>query len=275
MMNNFKTFVLILAMSALILWVGHTLGGFSGLMIAFAIALVFNLASFWFSDKMVVKLYGCREISPSEAPRLHEMVSRLSKQAGIPMPRVLMMDNPVPNAFATGRDPAHSAVAVTTGLLQIADHDEVEGVIAHELSHIKHRDTLTMMVVGMMAMMIMFASRFAFWFGDRNNVLGSLLILVLAPVAAILIQMAISRNREYEADAGAARITGSPRSLANALAKLENVNKTSEYEYADPSTAHLFIVKPGVLAGLGALFSTHPPISERIKRLTALENRPY
>jgi len=270
MMNNIKTMVLIVMMSGLILVIGHMVGGFSGLLIALVIALIFNFGSFWWSDKLVTKMYGCREIPPAEAPRLHEMVERLSANAGIPKPRVLMMENDVPNAFATGRDPAHAAVAVTSGLLQTLDHYEVEGVIAHELSHIKHRDTLTMAVAGAMATMIMFASRIAFWFGDRNNLLGSLAIMILGPIAAILIQMAISRSREYEADAGAARITGNPNGLANALAKLENVNRVAQVQYADPATSHLFIVKPGVLGFIGNLFSTHPPIQERISRLTKI-----
>ena len=272
MLNNFKTLFLIVLMSGLILVIGSLVGGTSGLMIAGVIALLFNFGSFWFSDRMVASMYGCRETSPSESPRLHEMVERLSKAAEIPKPRVLIMDNEMPNAFATGRDPSHAAVAVTTGLLRILDSDEVEGVIAHELSHIKHRDTLIMAVVGAMATIVMFASRFAFWFGDRDNVLGTLLVLILGPGAAMLIQMTISRSREYEADAGAARVTRDPRALSNALAKLENVNTYAGRQYASATTAHLFIVKPGALGMLATLFSTHPPIHERINRLNRMEN---
>lgn len=270
MKNNLKTLVLIVLMSGIVLWIGGALGGYSGLMIALVIALVLNVGSFWFSDTLVAKMYGAKEVSPQDSPRLHEMVERLSRNASIPKPRVLVVETEMPNAFATGRSPNHAAVAVTTGLLKMLDYDEVEGVVAHELAHIKNRDTLTMAVAGALATMIMFASRFAFFFGDRNNALGSLAILILGPIAAMLIQFAISRSREYEADAHAAKINGNPRSLAKALLKLENVNSVAQRPYADPATAHLFIVKPGALGILASLFSTHPPIAERVKRLNSM-----
>lgn len=270
MANNIKTMLLIVAMSGIVLWIGSAAGGTTGLLIALVIALAINFGSLWYSDILVAKMYGAKEVTSGDAPRLHEMVERLSAQAGIPKPRVLVVETEMPNAFATGRSPSHAAVAVTSGLLQMLDYDEVEGVVAHELAHIKNRDTLTMAVAGALATMIMFASRIAFFFGDRDNALGSLAILILGPIAAMLIQFAISRSREYEADAHAAKLSGNPGALAKALLKLENVNSYARQPYADPATAHLFIVKPGALGMLASLFSTHPPTAERVKRLQSM-----
>lgn len=275
MANNLKTVLLVVVMGALIMAVGALVGGPGGFVAGLGIAILFTFGSFWFSDKIATSMYGAREVSPTEAPRLHEMVARLAANAGVPKPKVMIMELDAPNAFATGRDPAHGVVAVTTGLLNMLDNEEVEGVVAHEMAHIKHRDTLTMAVVAAMAIAITFIARMAFWFGgNRNNggIIGFLAMLILAPIAASLIQLAISRSREYEADAGSARITGNPKALAYALAKMENVNRVSEYAYADPSTAHLFIVKPAMGGFLAALASTHPPIKERIKRLEQMSN---
>ncbi|MEP0813524.1 MAG: zinc metalloprotease HtpX [bacterium] len=274
MLNNLKTFVLFVVMGAIIMAAGTYFGGQSGLAIGLGIALIFTFGSYWYSDKIATSMYGAREVSPQEAPALHEMVERLSRAAGIPKPRIAIVDLDIPNAFATGRDPSHGLVAVTTGLLNGLSQDEIEGVVAHELAHIKHRDTLTMAVAAAMAMAITFIARMAFWFGgSRDNgggLLGMLAMLIVAPLAATLIQLAISRSREFEADAGAAKITGNPRGLAYALARLEGYNKRAEFPYADPATAHMFIVQPAMGGSLVSLFSTHPSTKERIKRLEAM-----
>ena len=277
-MNTLKVGVLLVALTALFIFVGDAIGGRSGAMIAFALALVMNLISYWFSDKIVLSMYGARPLSPADAPELYRMTERLAERAGIPMPRLYVVPGPQPNAFATGRNPAHSAVAVTEGLVSLLNRDEVEGVIAHEIAHIKHRDTLTMTVVATIAGAVMLLADMARWamiFGgarseDREggNPLVFLLVLIVAPIAAMLIQLAISRAREYEADATGARLAGSPDGLANALRKLEQASRMIPME-ASPSTAHLFIVNP--LRGMGgavmSLFMTHPPIEERIRRL--------
>jgi len=277
-MNTLKVGVLLVALTALFIFVGDAIGGRSGAMIAFALALVMNLVSYWFSDKIVLSMYGARPLSPADAPELYRMTERLAERAGIPMPRLYVVPGPQPNAFATGRNPAHSAVAVTEGLVSLLNRDEVEGVIAHEIAHIKHRDTLTMTVVATIAGAVMLLADMARWamiFGgarseDREggNPLVFLLVLIVAPIAAMLIQLAISRAREYEADATGARLAGSPDGLANALRKLEQASRMIPME-ASPSTAHLFIVNP--LRGMGgavmSLFMTHPPIEERIRRL--------
>jgi heat shock protein HtpX len=277
-MNTLKVGVLLVALTALFIFVGDAIGGRSGAMIAFALALVMNLVSYWFSDKIVLSMYGARPLSPADAPELYRMTERLAERAGIPMPRLYVVPGPQPNAFATGRNPAHSAVAVTEGLVSLLNRDEVEGVIAHEIAHIKHRDTLTMTVVATIAGAVMLLADMARWamiFGgarseDREggNPLVFLLVLIVAPIAAMLIQLAISRAREYEADATGARLAGSPDGLANALRKLEQASRMIPME-ASPSTAHLFIVNPlrGMGGALMSLFMTHPPIEERIRRL--------
>ncbi|MCL6473588.1 MAG: zinc metalloprotease HtpX [Firmicutes bacterium] len=277
-MNTLKVGVLLVALTALFIFVGDAIGGRSGAMIAFALALVMNLVSYWFSDKIVLSMYGARALSPADAPELYRMTERLAERAGIPMPRLYVVPGPQPNAFATGRNPAHAAVAVTEGLLSLLNRDEVEGVIAHEIAHIKHRDTLTMTVVATIAGAVMLLADMARWamiFGgarsdDREggNPLVFLLVMIVAPIAAMLIQLAISRAREYEADATGARLAGSPDGLANALRKLEQASRMIPME-ASPSTAHLFIVNPlrGMGGALMSLFMTHPPIEERIRRL--------
>lgn len=277
-MNTLKVGVLLVALTALFIFVGDAVGGRGGAMIAFALALVMNLVSYWFSDKVVLGMYGARAISPADAPDLYRLVERLADRAGIPVPRLYVVPGEQPNAFATGRDPAHAAVAVTAGLVHLLDTEEVEGVLAHEIAHIKHRDTLTMTVVATIAGAVMLLADMARWamiFGgarsdDRegNNPLVYLFIMIVAPIAAMLIQLAISRAREYEADATGAKLAGSPDGLISALRKLEQASRMIPMQ-ASPSTAHLFIVNP--LRGMGgtlmSLFMTHPPIEERVRRL--------
>jgi heat shock protein HtpX len=277
-MNTLKVGVLLVALTALFIFVGDAIGGRGGAMIAFALALVMNLISYWFSDKIVLSMYGARPLSPVDAPELYRMVERLAERAGIPVPRLYVVPGEQPNAFATGRDPAHAAVAVTAGLLHLLDTEEVEGVLAHEIAHIKHRDTLTMTVVATIAGAVMLLADMARWamiFGgarsdDREggNPLVYLFVMIVAPIAAMLIQLAISRAREYEADATGAKLAGSPDGLISALRKLEQASRMIPMQ-ASPSTAHLFIVNP--LRGMGgtlmSLFMTHPPIEERIRRL--------
>lgn len=277
-MNTLKVGVLLVALTALFIFVGDAIGGRGGAIIAFALALVMNFVSYWFSDKIVLGMYGARALSPAEAPELYRMVERLAERANIPMPRLYMVPGAQPNAFATGRDPAHAAVAVTEGLLHLLGREEVEGVLAHEIAHIRHRDTLTMTVVATIAGAVMLLADMARWamiFGgarsdDREggNPLVYLLIVIVAPIAAMLIQLAISRAREYEADATGAKLAGSPDGLVNALRKLEQASRMIPMQ-TSPSTAHLFIVNPlrGRGGALVSLFMTHPPIEERIRRL--------
>jgi heat shock protein HtpX len=237
-----------------------------------------NFASYWFSDKIVLKMYGAREVSPHEAPELHQLVQRLAQRAGIPMPRVYIIPSDAPNAFATGRNPQHGAVAVTEGILRMLDTDELAGVLAHELGHIRNRDTLIMTVAATLAGAITMLAHMAQWgaifgFGRRDDedsggsgVFGLLFMAILAPIAATLIQLAISRSREYFADSTGAAVAGSPSGLARALEKLHYASQRLPME-ANPATAHLFIVNPLTGGSLANLFSTHPPIEERIRRL--------
>ena len=267
------------AITALFVFVGKLVGGNTGLVIAFGLAVVMNFGSYWFSDKMVLAMTRAKPVSPSEAPELHEMVSRLAQRAKIPKPALYVVDDPSPNAFATGRSPAHAAVAVNTGLLRILDQPEVEGVVAHELAHIRHRDTLTMAIVATIAGAIMMLAQFAQFAaifgmgrsddGEGGNPLVLLLVAMVAPLAAVAVQMGISRAREFEADRMGAEIAGSPQGLAGALAKLENgVHRLPGH--TPPQAAHLCIVNPfGGLSGLTNLFRSHPPTEERIRRLMA------
>jgi heat shock protein HtpX len=278
MTNVLRTTVLLAALTALFLVIGGALGGNQGLFIAFVFALLMNFASYWFSDKIVLKMYGAREVSPHEAPELHQLVQRLAQRAGIPMPRVYIIPSDAPNAFATGRDPQHGAVAVTEGTLRLLDTDELAGVLAHELGHIRNRDTLIMTVAATLAGAITMLAHMAQWgaifgFGRRDDedsggsgVFGLLFMAILAPIAATLIQLAISRSREYFADSTGAAVAGSPSGLARALEKLHYASQRLPME-ANPATAHLFIVNPLTGGSLANLFSTHPPIEERIRRL--------
>ena len=254
---------------------GQAIGGQQGLFIAFGIAIVLNFGSYWFSDKIVLRMYKAHEVDRSSAPELYDMVDRLRQRADLPMPKVYVIPSEQPNAFATGRNPSHSAVAVTNGIVRLLSRDELEGVIAHELAHIQNRDILTSSISATLASAITILARFAFFFGgdrDRGGLVASLLMLILAPIAAMMIQMAISRTREYAADRDGARICGKPRALANALARLQSGAEATPMD-ANPSTAHMFIVNPfsGMMGGIQKLFSTHPPMEERIERLLELE----
>ncbi|NLW33988.1 zinc metalloprotease HtpX [Syntrophorhabdus aromaticivorans] len=277
-MNHAKTFLLMAVLTIIFVALGSMMGGKSGAMIAFLVALVMNLVSYWFSDKIVLKMYGAQEVSESDAPQLYAIVSSLSQKAGIPMPRVFVIENDSPNAFATGRNPANGVVAVTTGITRILSRDELEGVLAHEISHIKHRDILVQTVAATLAgaiTMIANWARFAAFFGgsssdDDNgggNIFSVIIFSMLAAFAAMLIQLAISRSREYLADDGGAQLAGNPLYLAGALRKLNAGVARSPMNDANPSTAPLFIVNPFTARGVLALFSTHPPIEERIRRL--------
>ncbi len=275
-MNVLKVGVLLAALTALFVGLGYMFGGQSGMLIAFGIALIMNVGSFWFSDKLVLTMTRAQPISQADSPELYEMVTRLSQRAQIPVPKLYVVNDPSPNAFATGRSPSHSAVAVNTGLLQILDRPEVEGVIAHELAHIKHRDTLTMTiaatVAGAITMIAHFAQFAAFFGGGRSddgehmNPIALLAMALLAPLAATVIQLAISRSREFEADRTGAQIAGNSAGLANALLKLERGNASIPHRVSE-AVAPLYIVNPLRGGGLAKLFMTHPPIEERVAKL--------
>jgi heat shock protein HtpX len=271
--------MLMALMTALLVFVGNLLGGQSGMIMAFVIAIVMNFGSYWFSDKIVLKMYGGQELTQADSPELYQMVQELTQKAGLPMPKLYMIRGEQPNAFATGRNPEHAAVAVTEGITRLLSRDELRGVLSHELTHVKHRDILVGTVAATMAgaiSMIAQMGQMAAMFGggrssnDREGSgLGGLLMVLVAPIAAMLIQMAISRSREYMADEGGAEISGSPMSLANALRKLQTGARQIPMN-ASPSTAHMFIVNPLSAGGLRSLFSTHPPMEERIARLEAM-----
>lgn len=272
-MSIFKVGLMLAALTGLFVWCGNMVGGAAGALIAFALAAVMNIGAFWFSDKLVLRMTKAKPLSPEQAPELFAMVERLSQRAGLPTPALYVVEDPTPNAFATGRSPKHAVVAVNTGLLQILDRPEVEGVVAHELAHIKNRDTLTMTVVACIAGAISMIANFAqlsalFGGGDEegNNPIGLIVMAIVAPIAALLIQMGISRAREYEADRIGADIAGSPHGLANALLKLERGNDLRP-AHVQPATAPLYIVNPLRGGGLAGLFATHPPIAERVRRL--------
>jgi heat shock protein HtpX len=278
MTSLFKTTLLLGAMTGLLMLIGGLLGGRGGVMIAFIFAAVMNFASYWFSDRMVLAAYGAHQLDQSSAPELYSIVNELAVSAGIPMPRLYMVDSDTPNAFATGRNPSHAAVAVTSGIMRICSREELKGVIGHELSHVINRDILTSSIAATLAGAVMMLATWARWgaifggLGGRDDeegggLIGLIAIGILAPVAASLIQLAISRTREYQADASGAHLTHNPLLLANALRKLEAANERMPLEAATPATAHLFIVNPLSAAGMSRLFSTHPPIAERIRRL--------
>jgi len=271
-----KTAVLLAGMTGLFMAVGFLLGGQGGMLIAFVVALGMNVFAYWNSGSIVLRQYGAREVSAQSHPQLHTMVARLAERAALPMPRVYVIDNPQPNAFATGRNPAHGAVAVTTGLMQRLDDTELAGVIAHELAHIKNRDTLIMTVTATIAGAISMLANFALFFGRGRNsgmgLIGTIAIMILAPLAAMLVQMAISRSREYEADRIGAGIAGNPMGLAGALDKIASGAARIDNHAAEnnPATAHLFIINPLHAHKRDSLFSTHPATENRIKRLRAL-----
>lgn len=273
-MNTFRTSVLMAVMLVLFALVGQALAGTGGMMLAFMIALGMNVVSYWYSGSIVLKMYGAEEVSRAEAPELHDMVDRLRRRADLPMPKVCIIPQDQPNAFATGRNPENAVVAVTKGIMNTLDRDELEGVIAHELAHIKNRDMLTSTVAATMAAAITLLARFGIFFGRERGFLTSLLMMILAPLAAMLIQMAISRSREYAADRDGAEIAGNPAGLADALRRMEQVAHQRPMQ-ANQATSHMFIVNPftGSLSGMRRLFSTHPPTEERVARLEEMTGR--
>jgi heat shock protein HtpX len=276
-MNVLRTGILLAGLTALFLALGYLIGGEAGMFIALAVSVGMNALAYWNADKMVLSMHGARQVGRADAPEFHDMVAHLAQRAGLPMPKVFVMDNPQPNAFATGRNPENAAVAATTGLLRNLSHDEIEGVMAHELAHIRNRDTLIMTVTATIAGAISMLANFAFLFGgrDRNNPLGPIgmiAMMIVAPLAAMLVQMAISRTREYSADRSGAEISGKPLALASALQRISGAahridNPSAE---ANPATAHLFIVNPLSGQRMDNLFSTHPATENRIAALAAI-----
>ena len=277
-MNYLRTTILLAGLTALFMGVGYLIGGASGAVIALFITAAMNLVSYWNADKIVLSMHGAHEVDERTAPDLVRLVAELAQRAGLPMPRVYLMDNPQPNAFATGRNPEHAAVAATTGLLQMLSREEIAGVIAHELAHVRNRDTLTMTITATIAGAISMLAQFGLFFGghrDSNNglgMIGTLAMVILAPVAAMLVQMAISRTREYAADELGARISGRPDALASALRRISGAAEQIENYSAErnPATAHLFIVNPLTHHGIDNLFSTHPAVENRIAALERL-----
>jgi heat shock protein HtpX len=284
-MNRTKTFLLLAALTALFLWMGQALGGRAGFVIALVAAAAMNFGAWWFSDRMVLAMYRAQELTEADSPRLHRLVGELARRAGVPAPRLYLIPEDAPNAFATGRDPRHGVVAVTQGLLERLDHDEVAGVIAHEIGHIRHRDTLVMSVAATLAGALSMLANMAMWSSllgggsddegeHAGGVAGGLLGVLVAPIAASLIQMAISRSREFLADEAAARYTGAPLALASALRKIEAWAAYAPMQTATPATSHLLILNPFSGGGLLRLFRTHPPTEERIARLERMSLNP-
>ena len=278
--NTLKTGFLLAVLTALFVFVGSAVGGESGMVMAFGLAVVMNVGAYWFSDKIVLRMYGAREVTEAEAPSLHGTVRRLSVAAGVPMPKVYVIPSDSPNAFATGRDPRHAAVAVTEGITRILSPDELEGVLAHEIAHVKNRDILIGTIAATLAGAVMMLARFAqfaaiFGGGSRDRddegggLAGMLVLAILAPLGAMLVQMAVSRSREYLADESGARFCGRPESLANALEKISHASRRVPMDAA-PATAHMFILSPLTGGGILSLFSTHPPVEKRVERLRAM-----
>lgn len=278
MFNLMKTAMLMAAITALFMAVGQVMGGQQGMMLALVVALGMNFFSYWFSDKMVLKMYSAREVDENTAPGFYRMVRDLAQRADLPMPRVYIIDEEAPNAFATGRNPQHAAVAATTGIMRVLSERELRGVMAHELAHVKHRDILISTISATMAGAISMLANFAMLFGSRDssgrptNPIASIAVMILAPLAASLIQMAISRAREFEADRGGAEISGDPRALASALDKINRYARGIPLEATErhPETAQMMIINPLSAGGLRGLFSTHPATEDRVERLLAL-----
>jgi len=270
--NTFKTAFLLTALTLLLMFIGQMFGGQNGMLAALVIAAVMNFVSYFYSDKLALAMYRAQPVTREQLPRAYEIVERLTQKIGVPMPKMYVIPTDSPNAFATGRNPLHASWAMTQGILNLLTDDELEGVLAHELGHVRNRDILISSVAATIAGAITYVSRFGIFFGggdrdERNQGgVGALLMLILAPLAAMLIQLWVSRTREYQADESGAHFTGNPYALASALAKLDAYSKRMPLP-ATPSTAHLFVIQP-FLGGLGNLFSTHPPIAKRIERLT-------
>jgi heat shock protein HtpX len=273
--NTFKTALLLTSLTLLLMFVGRAFGGQNGMLLALAFAAVMNFVSYFFSDKIALAMYRAQPVTREELPRAYDAVERLTQKIGIPMPKLYVIPTESPNAFATGRNPQHASVAVTHGILSLLTDEELEGVLAHELGHVNNRDILISSIAATIAGAITFVARGAMFFGggmdrdsrDRGGGFGALLMLIVAPIAAMLIQLAVSRSREYQADATGAHFTGNPYALASALSKLDAYSRRVPMA-ASPSTAHLFIVQPLLGMNFGSLFSTHPPIADRIERLT-------
>jgi len=277
-MNNVKTLLLLVTLTLILIWAGASLGGKQGMTVAFIFAIGMNFFACWFSDKIVLSMYRAKKVTESEAPELYGIVRRLAQKAEMPMPKVYIIEQEQPNAFATGRNPKHAAVAVTTGIMRMLSQEELQGVIGHELAHIKHRDILVSTIAATIAGAISFLAQMAQWamiFGHRGddeeggNPLAALVMMIVGPIAALIIQMAISRSREYSADEGGARLAGNPRYLSGALRKLHLASQKIPMN-ANPATSHMFIVNPLSGGGILKLFSTHPPIEERITRLDSM-----
>jgi heat shock protein HtpX len=272
--NAFKTAFLLTALTLLLMAIGRAFGGERGMIMALGIAAVTNFIAYFFSDKIALATYRAQPVTREELPRAYEVVERLTQKIGIPMPKLYVIPTDSPNAFATGRNPQHASVAMTQGILNLLNDEELEGVLAHELGHVNNRDILISSIAATIAGAITFLARFGFFFGGMGNReerrgggIGALLMLILAPIAAMLIQLAVSRSREYQADATGAHFTGNPYALASALSKLDTYSRRLPMQ-ATPSTAHLFIIQPFLGMSFGNLFSTHPPIAKRIERLT-------
>lgn len=280
MANQLKTTVLLAALTVLIVLVGRVFGGSQGMVIAFVFALIMNFGSYWFSDKIVLAMYRAKELGPNEEPQIHQIVAELAQRGGLPKPRIYMIPSDTPNAFATGRNPEHAVVAVTRGIVRLLEPEELKGVLAHELGHVKNRDILIGSIAATLAGVVMLLAnmaRFAAIFGlggqddeGRGNIIVLIVMSIVAPLAAMLIQMAISRSREYLADSTGARLAGNPQSLASALQKLAYGSQRLPMQKANPATAHMFTVNPLSGGGVAKLFSTHPPIEERIRRLRSM-----
>jgi heat shock protein HtpX len=278
-MNYIKTFSLLVMLTLILIWAGGALGGKQGMTIALIFALGMNFFAYWFSDKVVLKMYGAREVSESEKPELYGIVRRLAQKAEIPMPKVYIIEQDQPNAFATGRNPKHAAVAVTTGIMRILSKEEIQGVIGHELAHVKHRDILISTIAATIAGAISYLAYMAQWamiFGghrgdddEGGSPIAAIAMMIIGPIAALIIQMAISRSREYAADMDGAELAGNPRYLSGALRKLHSASQKIHMD-ANPATSHMFIVNPLSGGGILKLFSTHPPIEERISRLESM-----